>query len=1006
MKSTLRYRGIRLLLLFSTMLAGTLLHAQVLNINGMVRDDGTGEPLIGVTLLQKGTTNGTTTDLDGKYLLSLPKGSVMVVSYVGYATQELLVEKPGTFDIRMKPTVTELENLIVIGYATQKKTDKTGAVSNVGAEELQGGVITDPIQAMQGKASGVSITKKGGDPNEGFSVRIRGASGFSASTQPLFVIDGVPGADPTIIAPEDIESYNILKDAASTAIYGSRGANGVVIITTRKGKTAKPGAKETSFSEVKFSSQVSLEKVAKKLDVLTAGEMRDFAQSLLEEKQLTDPSATIDSVFTDGGSSTDWQDEIYRTGVSTSNNLSLTGGNLRSTYYASLTQASWQGVMKGTSKERTSARMNFTHSAFNDILRFSGNMVGTFEKNDYENYDGWDKDDIIYQAISRNPTDPVYDDNGDYYQTSRVFNYENPLAIINEVTNDRDAKRYLGNFRTDFEPMKGLIFSGSFSYIRNDHNKNYFRPANLYASADNGHGKKEYENTTEKLMELTTTYSTMFTEDHQLDLLGGYSWQESVKSGFFAKGGNAQSDYAGPSNLQVLQEIKWGDINSWKGKWNLIGFFGRAQYNYKHTYYATASLRRDGSSKFGSNNKWGWFPTVAAGWTLSNEEFMKGLRWLDQLKLRASYGVAGNQEIGEYRSIVVWEPSGIAINPETGQEVITFKPAWNANPDLKWEETAETNIGIDFAVLNSKISGSLEVYKKKTTDLLGEYSVPVPPNLAQKTYANSGAMQNQGIELYVQAYAVDHENFKWKTSLNVAHNQTEILDLGDYFEEGAVRKEGYISGRGMVGDEFYVTGIMVGQSTGAFYLPTYVTLKEGKFIYESKSGGFTDNLSEAKRTVVANAAPDVELGWTNNFTFFKRWNLDMTFRAMVGNHVYNATAMFFENAGNLPSLNALPAAVDWWNEGRESGSSIADIYVENASFLKLDYVALSYNFDVAKTKWVKDLSVFVSSNNLLTITGYSGIDPETKIDGLSFGIDQYNVYPKTRSITFGVKATF
>jgi len=1006
MKQKLRNSAQRALATFAMLLAFTALMAQNLTINGTIRDDQTGESLIGVTLLQKGTTTGTTTDLDGKYSMSVPRGAVIVVSYVGYESQEFTVDRAGTFDIRLKPSVTELEKLIVIGYATQKKSDKTGAVSNVEADELQGGVVTDPIQTLQGKAAGVSVTKKGGDPNEGFSVRIRGASGFSAKTQPLYVIDGVPGADPTIIAPEDIESINILKDAASTAIYGSRGANGVVIMTTKKGKRAQVAAGEKPYSRVSISSQLSFARVARKLDLLNADEMRGFAQTLLQEALPTNPSYTVDSVFTDGGASTDWQDEIYRTGINLSNNISLTGGNARSSYFASITQANWEGVMKGTSKDRTSARLNLTHTALDDMLRFSGNLVGTFEKNDYENYDGWDKDDIIYQALSRNPTDPVYTANGDYYQTNRVFNYENPLAIIDQVVNDRDAKRFLGNFRADIEPIKGLIFSGNFSYIRNDHLKTYFRPKNIYATADNGHGKQEYENTTEKIMELTATYNTTLGEGHNLDLLGGYSWQDNITNGFSAKGDDAQAVYPGNNNLQILNDIKWGDITSWKRKWTLIGFFGRAQYNYRNTYYASASLRRDGSSKFGANSKWGWFPTIALGWTMTNEEFLQGVKWLDQLKLRASYGVAGNQEIGEYRSLVLYEPSGRTINPETGQYVVTFKQAWNANPDLKWEETSETNIGVDFALFRSKISGSIEVYMKETNDLLGEYSVPVPPNLADKTYANSGSMENKGVELFVQAFAIDNPDFKWKTSLNAAHNRTKVTSLGEYFEEGAIRKEGYISGRGMVGDEFYVTGIMVGEAIGAFYLPTYVTINNGKFIFESKTGGFTDDLTQAKRTVIANAAPDIELGWSNSFNFKKRWTLDMTFRAMIGNHVYNATRMFFDNPGNLPSLNALPDAIEWREDGRLSGSMIADIYVEDASFLKLDFIALSYNFDLDAIDWMQDLSLFVSSNNLLTITGYSGIDPETKIDGLSFGIDQYNVYPKTRTLTFGVKATF
>jgi iron complex outermembrane receptor protein len=663
--------------------------------------------------------------------------------------------------------------------------------------------------------------------------------------------------------------------------------------------------------------------------------------------------------------------------------------------------------MKGTSKDITTARISVNQKAINDRLTLAGNLMAAFEKNDYENYDGWDKDDIIYQAISRNPTDPVYDSAGNYYQANREFNYENPIAIIDNVTNNRNAKKILGALKADFEIIDGLVASVNLGYIHDDNTTNYFRPANLYASADNGYGKKQYSSNTQKLIEITGLYSKNFNERHNLNALLGYSWQEDVYSGFYSQGGDAQSNYAGPDNLAVLNEVNWGSIGSWKGQWNLIGFFGRVQYNYKSRYFISASLRRDGSSKFGENNKWGWFPTAAIGWSLDQEKWLSDVKWLNQLKLRASYGISGNQEIGEYRSMVLWQPTGVATNPETGKQVVTFGPAWNANPDLKWEETTEYNVGVDFAVFNSRLSGSIEVYYKITDDLLGEYTVPVPPNLANKTFANSGSMSNKGIELYLQAYPVTTAKFSWKTALTVSRNKTKILDLGTYFEEGQVRKEGYISGRGMVGDEFYVTGIMEGGEIGAFYLPTYVALSDsGAFIYKSITGGYTTDLSKAQRTVIATATPKFEIGWSNLLTLGKHWALDFAMRAWIGNHVYNATQMFFDVPGNMPNLNGMPEAIDWHNQGRTSSASLAEFYVEDASFLKLDYISLSYDFNVAKIKWLKKLSLFVSANNVFTITGYSGVDPETTVNGLSYGIDQYNVYPKTRAYTAGVKVTF
>jgi TonB-linked SusC/RagA family outer membrane protein len=984
--------------------------AQNIEITGTVSESASGQSLIGVTVVQKGTTNGTVTDATGHFKIALPKDSIIVFSYVGYATQEIRAKEAGILYIRLDDEVNTLNELIVIGYSTQKKTDKTGAVSMVKGDELNGGVITDPIQAMQGKAAGVSVTKKGGDPNVGFSVRIRGASGFDANTQPLYVIDGIANADPNIISPDDIESINVLKDAASSAIYGSQGSNGVIIITTKKGsasqKTMEGKTPGGAYSNIEFTSQVSFEKVAKTEKMLSASEMRGFANQLLQEALPEHPNYTIDSVFIDGGASTDWQDEIYRTGVSTSNTLAISGGNPHNSYMGSINHSYWEGVMKGTSKERTTARVNVIHKTWKDRLTFTGNLMGAIENNDYENYNGWNKDDIIYQAIQRNPTDPVYNPDGSYYKSTRVFNYENPISIINEVTNDRNAHKFLGGLKTDLEIIKGLVASVNLGYTRGDATTNYFRPANLYATADNGFGKKQYDQHSDKLIEITGTYVKSFKSNHNLNVLLGYSWQEQAWNGFYAQAGNAQSPYAGPENLATLIDIKWGDIGSWRGKSTLIGFFGRAQYNYKSRYYVSGSLRRDGSSKFGSNHKWGWFPTLAVGWSIDKEKFMQSVKWIDQLKLRASYGVSGNDKIGEYRSIVLWEPDKITINSETGQQVLTFKPAWNSNPDLKWEETTEYNIGIDFAVLKERISGSLELYTKRTNDLLGEYAVAVPPNLASRTFANSGSLGNKGIELFLQAYVISKKNFSWKTALTVAHNKTKVLDLG-IFVTDSLRKEGYISGRGMVGEEYYVTGIMEGEETGTFYVPTYVTLNAaGEMVYYSKTGGYTTELDKAKRTVVATAAPKVELGWSNTLTLFKHWKIDMSFRAWIGNHVYNATQMFFDSPGNLPSLNGVNEAINWYNEGRTSSASIADIYVENASFLKLDYICLTYDFNVTKIKWLEQLSLFISANNVFTITGYSGVDPETTTNGLSFGIDQYNVYPKTRALNVGFKVKF
>ncbi len=462
----------QLLLLMLVFVTTSMAFGQTATVKGIVRDKTNGETLPGANVLVKGTLIGTSTDFDGKYSLqNIPAGNAEIeVSFVGYlpSTKTVTLSAGQTLELNfdLAADAVALEEYIVIGYGVQKKSDKTGAVSHLVADELNQGSLTDPIQGIQGKAAGVLISKKGGDPNSGFAVRIRGSAGYDASTQPLFVIDGVSNADPTSIAPEDIESYNILKDAASTAIYGSQGANGVIIITTKKGKFAAKGAKQ---SKIDLSHRITFDQVAKKLDVMTADEIRDFAKWKLQSALTEHPNWTVDSIFKDGGANTDWQDEIYRIGVNNETHLSFSGGDDKSTYYGSVARAQWQGIMKGTQKDRTTAKVNLSHKAFKDRLTLSGNLSTSFENNDYENYSGWGKEDVIYQAISRNPTDPVYDQFGNYDKTQREFNYENPLAIINLITNKRDAKRYLGNISADLEIVKGLIGKVSASYIRNDH---------------------------------------------------------------------------------------------------------------------------------------------------------------------------------------------------------------------------------------------------------------------------------------------------------------------------------------------------------------------------------------------------------------------------------------------------------------------------------------------------------------------------------------------------------
>lgn len=966
--------------------------AQTLTVSGTVTDASEHIPIPGVTVVVKGTTIGTVTGVDGNYILDVPEGEeTLVYSFIGYATQEVQINGRQVIDIQLKVTAVELSEVIAIGYGSQKKSDKTGAVSSIKANELNGGVLTDPIQGLQGKTAGVSITKKGGDPNAGFSVKIRGSSGLFSNTEPLYVVDGVPGVDPTTISPDDIESYNILKDASSTAIYGARGANGVIIITTRKGSYKKPGT-------VEFNSYVSLDHVANRLDLLSADQLRKYAS----DNNLS---------FNDGGANTDWQNEIYRPALSQSYNLAASGGSENSNYRVSFTHSNFEGVVIGSSKQRDLGRINVQQKAINGKLNIQASIAGTFESNNYIQYSGSGPNDILYQGIQRNPTDPVYNADGSYYEIQRDFNYYNPVALANQIQNEREAKRFTGNLKADLEIIKGLVFGVNLGYIRDDSESSYFEPSYVRNNSSTGYGRKGYDNMSSKLLETTVSYTTTFNDLHNLNLVGGYSFQEDIFTGFFAQGTEPLSDYVKAYNLGALNNVNVGDIGSSKSSNRLISFFGRGVYNFNSKYYFTATVRRDGSSKFGANNKWGWFPSTSVAWNIKNESFLDNADFLSQLKLRFGVGLTGNQEIGTYHAISAAVVSGPTINPETGQDAILFTIQHNANPNLKWEENREYNVGIDFGFLSNRISGSLELYNKITYDLIAPYAVPVPPNIVPTTWGNAGEISNKGIELFIQAYVINKSNFDWKSSLAFSKNQQKVVSLSDStsgfnWSEGD-KKQGWLSGRGLVGDQNWTQYVEEGFELGTFYMPEYAGLSsDGKFLFYTAAGGVTRNVDEAERRVVGHALPDFEIGWSNYFTFFKNFDFSFSLRAVVGFDVLNVTRMVFSNPTVLPSLNGLTEVLQEVERGVTDFPKVNSYYLENGTFLKLDNITLGYNFPVNNVNWLQKLRVYATSNNLLTLTGYSGIDPEITYTGLSFGLDQYNVYPKTRTFTLGVNVTF
>ncbi len=974
-----------LLVFLSIVLTASFASAQK-TITGTVTDES-GGGLPGVSVLEKGTTNGTMTDMNGHYLLEASDDATMLVfSFIGMETQGVAI-RGNIVDCLLIEEDTEIDEVIVVGYGTMKKSDKTGAVTNVTADELNGGVLTDPIQGLVGKAAGVMITKQGGDPNAGFSVKIRGSAAFGSGTEPLYVIDGVPGVDPTTVAPEDIESFNILKDASSTAIYGARGANGVVIITTKKGKKG-------NGSKVSFNSYYSIDKVAKRYDLLSATDVRDYVSKY-----------SID--FSDGGADTDWQNEIFRTGTSQSYNIAISGGGDKTSYYTSYTHTDFSGVILGSEKVRDIARVNLTQKALNNKLTISANVSGTLEKNKYVSYGGWGTHDVLYQAFRRSPTDPLLLDNGDFHESDRLFNSKNPVATLDEISNTRDAKRFLGNVKADLEIIDGLVFGTNLSYIRDDSENSYFLPTYSYKAGE-GWGNRSYGNYSSQLLETTLKYSKTFASVHNINLLAGYSFQEDNSDGFSAGGSKPASNYVQANNLGLLQNVKTGNISSYRNSARMASFFGRAAYNLKSKYFLTATVRADGSSKFGDNNEWGVFPALNGAWNMKEEGFLKGVSFISMLKLRAGYGITGNQDIGLYLDKTIMKPAGTAIDPETGETVISFEGDKNPNPDLQWEENKEYGFGIDYGFWGSRISGSIDYYDKATDHLVAQYSVGPPTYKYASIWANEGFIRNKGLEFNTQVVAVDKKNFDWNTSFTFSTNKQEVISLdgGKYNIE--LLKQGYVSGPGAVGGENWTQVVMQGHELGSFYMPEYAGLSaDGKFLFHTAEGGVTRNFEDAERRFVGSALPDYELAWSNNFTFLESIDLSFAFRAILGYDVYNGTKMFFGNPnGLMPNGNVLRTALDEKEAGLTSSPTLSSYYLEDASFLRLDNISIGYNFNAKKIRGVEKLRVYFTSNNLWLLTGYSGLDPEINFNGLSFGVDTFSMYPKTKTFTFGLNLTF
>lgn len=943
--------------------------------------DELGEPIIGANIVEKGTTNGTITDMDGNYSLTVNdlKKAVLQASFIGYNTIEESVKGRSTVEIKLSPSVVNLGEVVAIGYGTQTRKEITGSVANITEKDFNQGVTREASDLLQGKVAGLNIASGSGDVSSSPQIRLRGTSTLQNDQGPMIVIDGIPGGDMSTVAPSDIESISVLKDASSAAIYGSRSAGGVILITTKRGSGSK--------TQVNYDGYVALSSLANKPDLLTADKWRSYAASVGQSEQAKQ--------FDQYGASTDWFDEISRTGFSQNHSLSLSGGSSKSNYRASVNYLKNSGVIRDNEMERFNFRFQFQQRAINDRLRIG--LTGAATILDYNPTYGYN----FVLAYNMLPVFPVKMSDGSWYENVG-YDLGNPVHNIEANTRENKTNSYYGVGDLQFTIIDGLDIKASLYKSRrlNEYSQ-YYDSTTDAGRDDGGYAYKRSQTYDKDMMEWTLNYDKTFNDVHKVNGLLGYSWEENMFSEFTAANRNFTTDMLGANKLQAGQDLRPDDVTSQKNEYRLISMFARAHYSYAERYMITATVRRDGSSKFGTNHKWGIFPSVSAAWGISQEAFMQDIDWINDLKLRAGWGVTGNQDgLKPYKTLELYGASDKYY--DSGSWLTGYKIDQNANPDLKWEQTSMLNIGLDFQLFNGRLGGTVEWYDKRTKDMLYTYTVPSPPYLYREMMANVGDMKNTGIEVLLNLDAIRTKDFSWNTTLNMSHNKNEVTSLSnDNFTTTRIYAgDAWI--RGSSGGTTHV--VEEGRPIGQFYGWRCDGIDAGgKYILYDKTGD--GQISEDDRDYIGDAQPDLIFGWTNSFRY-KAIDFSFFFRGSIGNDVLNHVRMAYAQPGYLIGSNALDDPLTYQ---LKEVPKYCSLYIENASFVRLDNVTLGYTFNTKKLNWLDKARIYVTGQNLFVITGYKGLDPETNMgrnDGLAPGVEDREFYPKARTFTFGVNLTF
>ena len=969
-------------------------------VTGTVTDRDTGEPLISANVTILGTSSGTSTDIDGTYSIEVPEGDQRIeFSYTGYATQVLEVGASNVIDVSMSPGEA-LEEVVVIGYGTQKSKEVSSSITSVKEEDFNKGNITSPVQLLQGKVAGLTITRPGGNPNQGFGVRLRGLGTIGANSQPLVVIDGVPGGNLNSIDPNDVASIDVLKDGSAAAIYGTRGASGVILITTKRGKAGT--------ATVDYNGFVGFETIDRQVPVMTAAEYRAFGDAN-ETFNINDVS--------DGAISTDWFDEITRTGISHVHNLSLGGGNAQSNYRVSLNYRDVEGIALTDGFNQLNGRINFQQKALDDRLTIQSQISSTVRNSTLA------FQDAFRYATIFNPTAPVFgnqlpegnldrinaETNYDGYFQQELFDYFNPVAILEQNTAEEQRRVLALNLRGTYQLAEGLEIGAFYAQQRENFlEQQYFDKQSFFVGANrNGLARQGSQEFTSELVEATLRYETNF-GDTRMELLGGYSFQEFFNSGVRLEGGNFLTDVTTFNRFDASLDFPngLGETSSYRNSNRLIAFFGRAQFNIDDTYFATASVRREGSSQFGENNRWGIFPAVSAGVDVSR----LAETGFDQLKVRAGYGQTGNTPPRSYISQALVGPTGSSFFLN-GSYVPSYGPTQNPNPDLKWEVKSDITVGVDFALLDYKLTGSLDYYNTTTNDLILRFPVPVPPNLVNETDINIGELNNNGFELALGYQAVDNGNFSWNPAINFSTFNTELVTLSnDDFDFGTFRTIANLGSPGQ--NETPLIRVEEGAELGQIFGLEFGGIDDnGQVIFIDQDGD--NEIDDTRdRVVIGNGLPDFQLGFANNFTF-GNFDANIFFRGVFGHDLVNTFRAFYEAPGAISSYNILQSTAD--NVPNQvSSAKFSSLHVESADFVKLDNASIGYTFDLPDGGSFRKIRAYVSGQNLFTITNYTGVDPEARLrdgdpvfgDPLAPGIDRRNTYVRTRAVQVGVEFGF